>query len=82
MENGEWKMKSLAYSSSHSSLFTLHSSLFILHSSFFILHFSFFIYMNIVGLISSATSAMRSTGSPARRACSRIASTLGASYSQ
>ena len=37
---------------------------------------------NIVGLISSAISEMRSAGSPARRACSRIASMLGASYSQ
>jgi hypothetical protein len=38
--------------------------------------------VNINGLISSDTSAMESTGSPARRACSRIASGLGASYSQ
>ena len=37
---------------------------------------------NIVGLISSAISEMRSAGRPARRACSRIASMLGASYSQ
>ena len=37
---------------------------------------------NIAGLISSETSEMRSAGRPARRACSRIASRLGASYSQ
>ncbi len=35
-----------------------------------------------VGLISSAISEIRSAGRPARRACSRIASMLGASYSQ
>ncbi len=39
-------------------------------------------HMNINGLISSETSVILSTGSPARRACSRIASGLGASYSQ
>ena len=39
-------------------------------------------YRNIAGLISSAISLIRSTGSPARRACSSTASALGASYSQ
>ena len=39
-------------------------------------------HVNINGLISSETSVILSTGSPARRACSRIASGLGASYSQ
>src|SRR5512146_2865109 len=38
-------------------------------------------HMNINGLISSETSVILSTGSPARRACSRIASGLGAAYS-
>ena len=41
-----------------------------------------FPHRNIAGLISSATSEMRSTGMPARRACSRSASGFGASYSQ
>ena len=37
---------------------------------------------NIAGLISIEISEMRSAGKPARRACSRMASGSGASYSQ
>ena len=39
-------------------------------------------HRNINGLISKLTSEIRSTGKPARRACSRTASWSGASYSQ
>ena len=39
-------------------------------------------YTNIDGLISSATSEMLSTGSPASSACRSTASSFGASYSQ